>query len=437
MDFFPTLFYFLVVIGILVLVHELGHFLAAKFFGMRVDRFSIGFPPRAFGKKLGDTDYCVSWIPIGGYVKIAGMVDESFDTEFINEEPKPWEFRAKPIWQRMIVICAGVFMNILLAIVIFWGIIVYQGKSVKPVTEVGYVAAESPAAKAGFQIGDVILNVNGESVAHWEDIENLIYSEALSGNLTVTLRRGSESTSLKIGRPLTSEILESGLGLYPTGIAPLVGSVETGKPADLAGLKPGDVILEMNGQRLSYHSLQEIVKRYADKDITMKWKRDGETKEAHVTPTADGKIGVGFSPLYNGPYENVRYSLFAALPEGIKDAWNMTWMNLKSIYQIFVGRVSLSKSVAGPIMIAKMATRSAEVGIINFLGFMALLSMNLAILNLFPFPALDGGHAMFLVYEGIFRREIPAKVKIALQQVGFVLLLVFMAFVLYNDIIRF
>jgi regulator of sigma E protease len=178
MDFLSTLFYFLVVIGILVLVHELGHFLAAKFFGMRVDRFSIGFPPRAFGKKIGDTDYCVSWIPIGGYVKIAGMIDESFDTEFMNEDPKPWEFRAKPIWQRMIVICAGVIMNILLAIVIFWGIIVFQGKSVKPVSEVGYVVTESPAAKAGFQVGDVILKVNGESASHWEDIENSIYLKA-------------------------------------------------------------------------------------------------------------------------------------------------------------------------------------------------------------------------------------------------------------------
>jgi regulator of sigma E protease len=227
------------------------------------------------------------------------------------------------------------------------------------------------------------------------------------------------------------------LGLFPAGIAPLVGSVETGKPADQAGLKPGDVILEMDSQRISYHSLPAIVKQYAGKEITIKWKRDGETKEARLTPTNDGKIGVGFSPIYNGPYENVRYSIFTALPEGIKDTWNMSWMNLKSIYQIFVGRVSLSKSVAGPIMIAKMATRSAEVGIVNFLGFMALLSMNLAIINLFPFPALDGGHAMFLVYEGIFRREIPARVKIALQQAGFVLLLVFMAFVLYNDIIRF
>ncbi|MDP2883754.1 MAG: RIP metalloprotease RseP [Ignavibacteria bacterium] len=437
MEALPTVFYFLVVIGILVLVHELGHFLAAKFFGMRVDRFSIGFPPRAFGKKIGDTDYCVSWVPIGGYVKIAGMVDESLDTDFVNEEPKPWEFRSKPIWQRMIVICAGVVMNIFLAILIFWGIIFYQGKTVKPVTEIGYVVPESPAAKAGFLMGDVIVDVNGKRATHWEEIENSVYSDALSGNLAVTIRRNGKSTVVNIVQPLMSEILESGLGLQPAGLVALVTNVETGKPADQAGLKPGDVILDLNGQGVSFHSLQQSVKRYAGKEVTFRWKREGEANEARLTPSAEGKIGVGFLPMYNGPLENVRYSLLAALPEGIKDAWNMSWMNLKSIYQIFAGRVSLSKSVAGPIMIAKMVTRSAEMGAINFLGFMALLSMNLAIINLLPFPALDGGHAMFLVYEAVFRREIPSKVKIALQQAGFVLLLVFMAFVLYNDVIKF
>jgi regulator of sigma E protease len=328
-------------------------------------------------------------------------------------------------------------MNIFLAILIFWGIIFYQGKTVKPVTEIGYVVPESPAAKAGFRTGDMIVDVNGKRATHWEEIENSVYSEALSGNLAVTIRREGRSSVVNIVQPLTTEILESGLGLYPAGLVALVTSVESGKPADQAGLKPGDVILDLNGHGVSFHSLQESVKRYAGKEVTFKWKREGEASEARLTPTAEGKIGVGFLPMYNGPLESVHYSLLAALPEGIKDAWNMSWMNLKGIYQIFAGRVSLSKSVAGPIMIAKMATRSAEIGIISFLGFMALLSMNLAILNLLPFPALDGGHAMFLVYEAIFRREIPSKVKIALQQAGFVLLLVFMAFVLYNDIIRF
>ena len=437
MDFLPTTFYFLLTIGVLVLVHELGHFLAAKLFGMRVDRFSIGFPPRAFGKKIGDTDYCISWIPIGGYVKIAGMVDESFDTDFINEDPKPWEFRAKPIWQRMIVICAGVAMNIFLAVVIFWGIIYYQGKTVRPVTEVGYVAPESPAAKAGFQAGDIIDRVNGKTATHWEEVESFVYTEALTGNLTLIIRRQGEPMTITMTQSLASAILEDRFGLYPAGMAAFITSIESGKPAEKAGLKPGDMIVSVNGEAISFQSLQETVKRSSGKEVPVRWKRDEVIQEARITPTADGKIGVGFSPVYTGPVEQIRYSLLASLPEGISDAWNMSWMNLKSIYQIFVGHVSFSKSVAGPIMIAKMATRSAEVGILSFLGFMALLSMNLAIINLFPFPALDGGHAMFLIYEAIFRREIPARVKIAIQQVGFVLLLVFMAFVLYNDIIRF
>ncbi len=437
MEFLPTIFYFLVTIGILVLVHELGHFLAAKLFGMRVDRFSIGFPPRAFGKKIGDTDYCVSWIPIGGYVKIAGMVDESFDTGFLGEDPKPWEFRAKPIWQRMIVICAGVTMNALLAVLIFWGLIFYQGKTVRPVTEIGYVAPESPAARVGLKVGDVIQSINAKSVAYWEDVDNFVYTDALSGELTIDVKRSGQLLTVTVPQSLMATILEDRFGLYPRGVAALVTNLETGKPADQIGLKAGDIILKINGEPISFHQLQETVKRYAGKEISMAWSRDGETKEARVKPTEDGKIGVAFIPVYTGPVEKIRYSLFAALPEGIKDAWVMSWLNVKAIYQILVGNVSLSKSVAGPITIAKIATRSAEVGVISFLGFMALLSMNLAILNLLPFPALDGGHAMFLVYEAVFRREIPNKVKIALQQVGFVLLLVFMAFVLYNDIVRF
>jgi regulator of sigma E protease len=432
-----TIFYFLITIGILVLVHELGHFLAAKFFGMRVDRFSIGFPPRAFGKKIGETDYCVSWIPIGGYVKIAGMIDESFDTEYLNEEPKPWEFRSKPIWQRLIVICAGVAMNILLAVLIFWGLIVYQGKSVRPVTEIGYVIPESPAAKVGLRVGDKIQNISGTPVTHWEEIENLVYTDALSGNLSFNIVRGGQPAVITVPRPLTSEILEDRFGMFPKGQLAHVSTVDAGKPAAEAGIAPGDLITKINGKPIAYAELQESIKGNAGKRISVTLRRDDETKEVSLTPTAEGKIGVGFIPYYDGPVQVVRYSIFSALPEGIKDAWVMNWINLKSIFQILIGNVSFSKSVAGPITIAKFATRSAESGIVSFLGFMALLSINLALLNLFPFPALDGGHAVFLVYEGIFRREIPNKVKIALQQVGFLLLLVFMAFVLYNDIVRF
>src|SRR5512142_494343 len=176
------IFYFILTLGVLVLVHELGHFLAAKLFKMRVERFSIGFPPRAFGKQIGETDYCISWIPIGGYVKIAGMIDESFDTDYLEKSPEPWEFRAKPIWQRMIVISAGVIMNILLAIVIFWGINYFQGTIVRETTQVGYVMEGSPAAYAGLEAGDKIVAVNGQKITNWDQILSEIYLQAMGGD---------------------------------------------------------------------------------------------------------------------------------------------------------------------------------------------------------------------------------------------------------------
>lgn len=437
MAFLTTAFYFIITIGILVLIHELGHFLAAKMFGIRVDRFSIGFPPRAFGKKIGDTDYCISWIPIGGYVKVAGMVDESFDTEFLNSEPQPWEFRSKPIWQRLIVMVGGVAMNVLLAIAIFWGIIFYQGKNVRPVTEVGLVAAGSPAEESGLRVGDKISSINGKPVQNWEEVEGWVYTGILSGDVSIAAERAGKAVSIVVPRSLSMKILEERFGIFPVGLATVITSVESGKPAEQAGIQPQDILLTLNGERVGYSAVPELIKRHAGKEIIVTWKRGEEIREAVLIPTEEGRIGIGLGAMYNGPVQNVRYSFFAALPEGIRDVWEMSWLNLKSIWQIFTGNVSLSKSVAGPIMIAQMATRSAEVGIISFLGFMALLSMNLALINLFPFPALDGGHIMFLLYEGVFRREIPNKVKIAVQQVGFVLLLVFMAFVLYNDIVRF
>src|SRR5713101_1841571 len=175
MQTLDTILYAGITLGVLVFIHEMGHFLAAKLTGMRVDRFSLGFPPRAFGKKIGETDYCISWLPLGGYVKIAGMIDESFDTDFLDRSPEPWEFRAKPIWARMLVISAGVIMNVVLAVCIFWGINYTHGKLIEQTTEIGYVTTGSPAEKAGLQARDKILSVNGKTLTHWDQIQDLIF----------------------------------------------------------------------------------------------------------------------------------------------------------------------------------------------------------------------------------------------------------------------
>ncbi len=437
MEILSTIFYFLITIGVLVLVHEFGHFIAAKLFGMRVDTFSIGFPPRAFGKKIGETDYCVSWIPIGGYVKIAGMIDESMDTEFLNREPQSWEFRSKPKWQRAVVLSAGVCMNVLLAVLIFWGIIYDQGRIIRPVTEIGYVKPNSPAAKAGLRVGDKILAVNDSPIREWTDIESSIYTESVTHDLLLRVQRADSTVRVLIRRSDLPDLTEEQFGILPAGLVPVVAAVDQGKPAEKIGLQPGDTIVSVNGAPVSYGSLPEIVRAHAGKEITLAWARGEQAMSARVTPSPEGRIGIQLQAAYNGPVVHEQYSFFAALPVGIREVTVTSKLFIANLYQIIVGKASLTKSVGGPIKIAQMANRSAEGGVASFLGFMALLSVTLALLNILPFPALDGGHLLFLAYEAIFGREVPNKIRIAILQTGIILLLAFMAFVIYNDVVNF
>ncbi|MEP0822506.1 MAG: RIP metalloprotease RseP [Ignavibacterium sp.] len=437
MEFLTTIFYFIVTIGILVLVHELGHFATAKLFGMRVDRFSIGFPPRAFGKQIGETDYCISWIPIGGYVKIAGMIDESFDTDFINREPEPWEFRAKPIWQRMIVLSGGVIMNVLLAVAIFWGIIYTSGKTVWPTTEIGYVTEQSAAQTAGLQRGDRILSINGTPIRYWDEIESAIYVDEMGKDLTFQIEREGSVLTLSVPRTIIPPVNEARFGILPRGVVPVIASVQEGKPAAGAGLQAGDIIVKVNGEPVDFYTLPQRIKQFAGTPVAIAWRRDSVAMDARLTPTSEGLIGIAFNPRYEGPVDRRMFSFLGALGEALIDSRNAVGAFVQNIYAIIAGTVSFSESVGGPVRIAQIATRSAQAGLASFLTVMAWLSLTLALLNILPFPALDGGHLMFLAYEGIFRREIPARVKIFLQQAGFALLLVFMAFVVYNDIVNF
>lgn len=449
MEILSSVFYFVVTIGVLVFIHEFGHFAAARLFGIRADVFALGMGYRLFGYnkvngfsfgKLatdvdlqGHTDYRVAAFPIGGYVKIAGMIDESMDTEFLNHEAQPWEFRAKSIWKRMIVLSAGVMMNIVLAIAIFWGLIYYKGKIVHPVTEIGYVSAKSVAEGAGLQQGDKIVAVNGASVKYWEDIENLIYAENFGKDITIDVQRSGVKLPILIKASSIPENPDN-LGLLPAGAVPVVGDVEKGKPAEGIGLASRDTILSVNGIRVTYASLPLMVRQNASKQIVLQWKRGEKLLDAEVTPTSEGKIGISLYPAYRGPVEHMRYTLLGAFPTSVTDVAGTSVFLVKSLWQIVVGKVSFSKSVGGPVKIAQMANQAAGEGGSSFLTFIALLSLSLAFINILPFPALDGGHLLFVTYEGIFRREIPAKVKIALQQAGFFLLLAFMAVVLYNDI---
>jgi regulator of sigma E protease len=403
-----------------------------------VDRFSIGFPPRAFGKKFGETDYCVSWLPIGGYVKIAGMVDESMDVEFLNRPAEPWEFRSKPIWQRMIVLSAGVIMNLLLALVIFWGVHYATGKTLRQTTEVGYVADGSAAARGGLREGDRILSVNGSPVAAWEQMLDAVNAGSSRGSLTLGVRRGGHDTLLLFAQEILRDPSGATFGIVPAGTEIVVGSPEPGKPAERLGLKAQDVLVSINGIPIrDLQKVLQLVRQNAGKEITIDWRRGSEAISGKTVPTQDGHIGIPIGESYSGPREHVDYTLLEALPAGARYMVYVTVSFADQMWQLVTGKVSFAQSVGGPIKIAQLASQSSDLGLLTYLSFMALLSINLAIINILPFPALDGGHLSFLVYEAVFRREVPLSVKMGLQKVGIVVLLAFMAFVVINDIIHF
>lgn len=454
MQFLDTLFYFVITLGILVFVHELGHFLAAKFCGMRAQVFALGMGYRLFGYNrvngfsfwtldenvdLGNhTDYRVAAFPIGGYVKIDGMIDESFDTGFTEKPPHAWEFRAKPMWQRMIVISAGVLMNVLLAILIFWGINYSQGRNIRDTTEIGYVVENSPAAKAGLIAGDKVLTINGDQISHWDMILNKVYIENNGRDLRFTVSRDGREVQLFLPHTLLPEPSDVSFGIIPANTEVVIATVEPNTPAEKLGLKSDDILLSLNGTPVKFNQkVVDLVKASVGKSLLVEWKRGTEIMKGIAVPTPEGRIGIALETRYTGPVTKLHYSIVQALPQGLKDIVNVTTLSFQQIWQMVTGRIAFTKNIGGPIKIAQIATQTAEHGVITYLGFVALLSISLAILNILPFPALDGGHLFFLVYEAIFRREIPVKIKLVLQRAGVALLLVFMAFVLINDIINF
>jgi regulator of sigma E protease len=437
MEVLSQIFYFIIIIGVLVFVHELGHFAAAKLFKMRVERFSIGFPPRAFGKTFGDTDYCVSWLPIGGYVKISGMIDESLDTEHLDKEPEPWEFRAKPVWQRMIVIVAGVVMNVVLAVGIFWGLNITKGKEFHEITTIGYVSPSTVAGQSGLLQGDDITSVNGKSVTTWEDILTNIYVSQISEDLSISVNRDGSKETIHIAKDKIPNLNEEPFGILPAGSKARVGNVQSGMPAAKVGLEQGDVFVSINDETIrASEDVTRIINKHPDEPVKVIWTRDGEEMASLVTPNTDGMIGIMVESFYPGPVRVERYGVFEALSVGVTDLNGTVTLFVESIWNIIIGKSSFSKNIGGPVKIAEMAAQSAELGLSRFLTLMAILSISLAIINIIPFPGLDGGHFGFLLYEAVFRREVPRKIYLAMQQAGMVLLIAFMIFVIYNDFVN-
>ncbi len=445
--------YFAITIGILVFVHEFGHFAAAKLTGMRADVFAIGFGKRLFGWNRisgfsfgelpkdfdgqGNTDYRLCLLPLGGYVKIAGMVDESFDTEFADKEPQPYEFRAKPTWKKIIVITAGVIMNLLLALLIFWGVNFFQGKQVITTTKIGYVEPGSTIDSLGFMVNDKILAINGKPVENWDDVRQDIFVNTIGQDVNVKFERDHKTETITIPRKDIPENETQERFIIPEGFQPAIGEVTKDSPAEKAGIKKGDIFLSLNGQKI--YSVQQtinIISGHKNTTMPLVVERGQDTVKLAVTPDEKGLIGVGLVTNPNAPVEFRTYGFFDSFYYGWMDIVRVTDLTFNMVGKVIGGQVAFGKAFGGPVKIAQLAAQSADTGFLSFLFFLALLSLSLAIINIMPFPVLDGGHLIIILIEGITKREIPIKVKVAIQNTGFVILLLLMAFIIYNDIVN-
>jgi len=441
-------------LGILVFVHELGHFLAAKFFGMRVEQFSIGFPPKIVGKTIGETEYRIGAIPLGGYVKISGMVDESLDADYEASEPQPWEFRSKPVWQRMIVILAGVTFNLVLAASIFVGLKLTYGDTYIPADMVPsiYVEDGSVAYKIGFRSGDRIWAVNGRPIERFDEILGM---RALAADqATFSVERNGQVVIITAPKDLVTLVQKStGSGIFGAGIYgdPYVRvlSVSSDGPGAKAGLANGDRILLVDGYPVRLASeLIRGVEGSKGRDLKLTISRDThdgiQRMVLSVVPELQGenyRIGVGITTidlLFSNPniLKHRPYGVGEAIFAGFNSAWESTVATLLSFKKIVTGGESIRDSVGGPVLIGKITKDALDRGWEPFWFIVAMLSITLAIINILPIPALDGGHLLFLIYEGIVRKEPPLKFRVVVQQIGMVMILGLMVFLIVNDILK-
>ena len=422
---------FTFVLGVLVFVHEMGHYLMARRIGIRVLTFSLGFGPKLLTVRRGDTDYCLSAIPLGGYVKMAGEnpddVRSGADDEFLS----------KTKWERFQVLIMGPTMNIILAFVVM-AVVLYQGADVPAYEEqppiVGYVMEASPAEQSGIRVGDLILRIGGRPVQTWEELFVTVMPRA-ERELEVVLRRGLQEVTIQVTPEAQTQFQVGDLGVVPI-MQPQILNVLTGDPADLAGIRPRDVITAVNGEPITRDNpFVETINANADVALMLTVVRGGQTLKIEVTPALRGNvglIGVELSPfevrtIEPGPLQAIQMSFEK----------NYAWSGL--IFQTLGGLLTSEtspKQLVGPLGIAQLSGGAAQIGMVALFTLMAMISLNLGILNLLPIPVLDGGHIFIMALEGLSRRDFSVRIKEKIQLAGFVVLLMLMVTVIYNDLTR-
>ena len=418
-----TIASFLIALGVLVFVHELGHFAVAKWSGIKVERFSLGYPPKMIGFTYGETEYCISWVPFGGYVKVAGMADVG------NEETsgEPWEFPSKSIGVRMAVIAAGPLMNFLFAfaalVFLFsaYGVETFDSTRVTP-------QDDSIAVEVGIERGDRIVAVDGNAVGNAHELVAALDEIAARG---APLQIERDGASVFIDLPVAAEGDYGVLLMRPT----TVGQIVSDMPADSLGLQSGDVIVAVGGADvISWGEMSEEIRRYPGQTIPLVWERDGQRMEQYITPAthAEGDTTVGRVGI--SPHSSRRpVGLGRAVVMGATGVYSSSWLILDFLGQLFQGDRSTDE-LGGPLRIAQIAGKTAEQGLYAFISFLAILSVNLAIINLLPIPVLDGGHLTFLTLEAIMRRPLSLRQREIFQQVGLVIMLCIMVLATFNDL---
>ncbi len=433
--FLLPIWWLLVLIGVMILVHELGHFWAARSFDVKVDVFSFGFGPRLFGFQRGETDYRFSLLLFGGYVKMAG------DQPGESGADDPRGFMAKPRWQRLIIAFAGPFMNIVLAVAVLTGLYMVSYEKVLDDQSalIGHVMPDSPAAKAGILAGDKIVQLNGKDNPDWEDVVTTEWGN-VGRPLSATIARGGQLIPFKV-----TPVLDEKNGLGDVGWEGQneiqIGSVSAGMPAAAAGLQLGDLITKVNGIPVhSRFTLPEVIRKSDGKPVTLEYIRAGQPRNVTMKPvfknpdgTARWMIGVVTEPKLH--IEKTHLSFPAALAESVRKNEEYGTLIIR-VFRGILERTMPAKNLMGPVGIAQSATQAANEGPASFLTLMSMVSLNLAIVNLLPIPILDGAMILTLLIEMVMGRDISMNVKEAMLKVGFVFLMMLMVFVLYNDIAR-